>query len=177
MHLRYLPHVSLPALNHLCTVEQDDIHLTSSPLHLLHDIQTTMHNKLIHVSRLLRKPCDTITALLRSAKLIFKKRVIKCTNYAEVVWHLDLPITCCVGVWGFGRGRSALRSYPEGWLVENVKSWRPCIRASISWEHEDESRKSHISTTMFGAFRPTNSLGGGLLWYISPCFFPLRSLL
>jgi hypothetical protein len=56
-----------------------------APLHLLYDIQTAMHDELIHMPSLLREPRNPISALLRSAKLIFEERVILRANYGKVI--------------------------------------------------------------------------------------------
>jgi len=91
MHFRYLfigqqsIHGRRPFNFSNCRLKH--IHLSSSPLHFLHDIQTTMHNELVHMPGLFRKPRNAITALFRRAKFVFEKRVIERSNYAEIVWH------------------------------------------------------------------------------------------
>lgn len=60
-------------------------HLSISPLHLLHDIQTAVHNKLVHVPRGLRKSSDTIAALFGGAEFVLEERVILRANYGKVV--------------------------------------------------------------------------------------------
>jgi hypothetical protein len=67
--------------------EEGDIHLSTTPLHLLDDIQTAVHNKLVHMPSLLREPRDAIAALLRSAKLILEQRIILRANNGKVVRH------------------------------------------------------------------------------------------
>jgi len=67
--------------------EEGDIHLSTTPLHLLNDIQTAVHNKLVHMPSLLREPCDAIAALLRSPELILEKRIILRANNGKVVRH------------------------------------------------------------------------------------------
>jgi hypothetical protein len=69
--------------------EGGDIHLSTTPLHLLDDIQTTVHNKLVHMPSLLWEPCDAIAALLRSAELILEKRIILRANNGKVVRHFS----------------------------------------------------------------------------------------
>lgn len=48
------------------------------------------------------------------------------------------------------------------------------------FQHDHISYHVSRDNAMFGAFRPTNSLGGGLLWYVPIRFMPqfilLRSL-
>jgi hypothetical protein len=65
------------------------IHLPTTPLHLLNDIQTTVHNKLVHMPRLLGEPCDAIAALLRSPELILEERIILRANNGKVVRHFS----------------------------------------------------------------------------------------
>ena len=67
--------------------EEGDIHLSTTPLHLLNDIQTAVHNKLVHMPSLLREPCDAIAALLRSPELILEERIILRANNGKVVRH------------------------------------------------------------------------------------------
>ena len=69
--------------------EEGDIHLSTTPLHLLNDIQTAVHNKLVHMPSLLREPCDAIAALLRSPELILEKRIILRANNGKVVRHFS----------------------------------------------------------------------------------------
>jgi hypothetical protein len=112
MHLRYLV-VLVSSLEGV--VGEGTIHLSTSPLHLLHNIQTAMHNKLIHMPRLLREPRNAITTLLRSPELIFKERVILCANNGKVIGHRGTFVVAKVAFdEGVGDGR--LSEASADWL-------------------------------------------------------------
>jgi len=57
-------------------------------LYFLDDIQTAVHDELIHMSSLLCESRNAISALFRSAEFIFEQRVILCADYSEIVRHL-----------------------------------------------------------------------------------------
>ena len=86
--------------------EKVNKHLPVPPLHLLYNIQTAVHNELVHMPRLLWKPRHAITALLRRAKLIFEERIILRADDGKVVRHVSLlrPWSCEKSKMEEGRG-------------------------------------------------------------------------
>ena len=70
-----------------------DVHLPSSPLHLLDDIQAAMHDELVHMSRLLWEPSHAITTLFRCPEFMLKDWVVFRADDCKVVGH------CCGIKW------------------------------------------------------------------------------
>ena len=68
------------------------LHGTILPLNLFHNVQTTMDNEWIQLPRLLRKSSYSITALLRGTELKLEKRVIACSDDAEIVGHGEASV-------------------------------------------------------------------------------------
>jgi hypothetical protein len=66
-----------------------DLHLPTSPLYFLHNVETAVHDELIHMSCLLREPCDAISTLLSCSKLVLKERIVLSANNGKVIRH------CC----------------------------------------------------------------------------------
>ena len=63
------------------------IHLSCTPLHLLHDIQAAVDNELVHMSCLLCEPRNAISSLFCGTKFIFEEGVILGANNGEVIRH------------------------------------------------------------------------------------------
>lgn len=76
------------------------------PLHFFDDVKARMHDELVHVPSILSESSDAICALLRSAKLVLKQRVVLSTNNAKVVGHLSFYQCCCVPELARGCSRS-----------------------------------------------------------------------
>ena len=60
-----------------------------------------MHDELVHVSCLLRKPRNPIAALLRGPELVLEEGIVLRANDGEVVGHIVLRLLCvaivCLG--------------------------------------------------------------------------------
>lgn len=69
-------------------VDAFKIHLIVGPLQLVHEIQAAMYDERVHMSCLLSESGDTISALLGSAKLELKERLVPRADNAEVVGHV-----------------------------------------------------------------------------------------
>jgi hypothetical protein len=83
-------------------------------LHFFHDIQTAVHDELIHVPRLLWESCDAISALFSSPELILEERIILGANYGKVIGHSRSVLK--FRVWSVG---NELR----GRLTEAIVDW------------------------------------------------------
>lgn len=58
------------------------------PLQLVHEIQTCMHDKRVHMAGLLTETGDAISALLGSAEFELEHRLVSRADNAEVVRHI-----------------------------------------------------------------------------------------
>lgn len=66
-------------------IEKEDVHLVVGPLHLIHEIQTGVHDEWVHVSCFLAKACDAITALLGGAEFELEEGLVVGVYDAEIV--------------------------------------------------------------------------------------------
>ena len=64
-------------------------HLVVGVLHLIHEIQTSMYDKWVHMPSFLTEACDAIAALFRGAKFMLEEGLVVGAYYAEIVGHPD----------------------------------------------------------------------------------------
>jgi hypothetical protein len=65
-----------------------NVHVAASPLHLLDNVQTRVHDELVHVARLVAEPRLAVAALLGRPKLMLEERVVLGADYDKVVGHV-----------------------------------------------------------------------------------------
>lgn len=166
MHLRYLYQaVSISSE----TQYWGNVHLPLCPLYFLYNIQTAVDDELVHMPCLLWKSCNAISSLFGRSKLIFEERIILSANNGKVIRHCGSLVEVWLyylflggerAVWG---GSERWQNGP--WLADAIE----CLGADKSQAtFPTPASPPQASTTMFGAFRPTNPLSGGLLWYVKP---------
>lgn len=149
-----------------------------------------MYNELVHVLGFFPETCQAIAADLGGPEVEFEERVVASADYGEVVRHSDtLPnfVTVLIEC-----GLRRLHSRHSLVDVEGVNIhlvvWAVAIpglgisaanvpkgkhrTSTFSRSHHSTSLRSH--TTMFGAFKPSAPLSGGLLWCVS-CQSPKRA--
>lgn len=61
------------------------MHLIVRPLHLVHKVQTAVHDERVHMPRFLTEACDAITALFGGTEFELEERLVVGVYYAEVV--------------------------------------------------------------------------------------------
>lgn len=138
--------------------------MSAAPLYLLHDIQAAVDDELVHMSCLFCKPRDSISALLRGPKLILEQRVVLCANDGKVIRHICGLMSSSICL----EAGVDLGMFLEEGGAKRLIGWTFNVLALIileaSFNFMLELQSAFNTTTMFGAFRPTNSLCSGLLW-------------
>lgn len=61
------------------------IHLIVSPLHLIHEIQTTVHDERVHMPGFLAETGNTIAALFRCSEFELEEGLVVGVYYAKVI--------------------------------------------------------------------------------------------
>ncbi len=94
------------------------VQILINPLHLLHQIQRGVHEKLVHVQGFRAEFRQAIAALFRGAEGEFEERVVEGADYGEVVGHFPL-----IRLWG----KEGRREYWGGLLCCR-RCWRSVSR-------------------------------------------------
>jgi len=61
------------------------VHLPVYPLHLFHDVQTAVHDELVHVPGFFAEASDAVAALFRGAEFVLEEGIVFCADDAEIV--------------------------------------------------------------------------------------------